>query len=76
MQNFKRYDAHIEDAQSDGETLATMEQKLSSHIADDDKRAKVQDDHNKATSRTLNWMGDCLITLGAKLDVKLPSRPE
>ena len=26
--------------------------------------------------KTMHWIGDCVLTIGSKLDVKLPDRPE
>lgn len=61
----KAFDKHIEECNQKAVETGKMQEKLSS--------LEVQADRSRIT---LDWIGDCLITIGAKQELKLPERPK
>jgi hypothetical protein len=66
---FKRrieaYDKHLEECQERAVVIANIESRLTA--------AAKEVSYLRSS---MHWVGDCMVTLGAKLDVKLPPRPE
>lgn len=61
----KGYDDHVEKCQAQEIRAAGVEAKADA----------LQDDV-KSMSGTLQWVGDCILTIGAKMDLSLPDRPK
>lgn len=72
----KAYDRHMAEAVQDQKTLAVLNTDVKNHLAEDMRRFNEAGRVLESSSKTLEWVGDCLITMSAKLDVKLPPRPE
>lgn len=58
------YDRHIEEDQARATTAARM-----------DERTNVVEGHVTAIRRDVSWLGNCMLIMATKLDVKLPDRP-
>ena len=59
------YDKHLEECRDRMVTQGRMDERLIS------VEAQV-----KGIRTNLHWVGDCMLTVGSKLDVKLPDRPQ
>lgn len=59
------WDAHIEECRLKATNTGKLEQTVEGLKKD-----------AEAVHRGLTWVGDCIITIGAKMDVKLPERPQ
>lgn len=62
---FRAYDKHLEECRARNEELAAE------HATAVLYQRKVD-----GMGKTLHWLGDCMMTIGGKLDVDLPVRPE
>lgn len=58
------YDEHLKECQDRAVTMARMDERLSG------VECQVKGIHS-----TVQWFGDCITTVGAKLGVDLPARP-
>lgn len=58
------YDKHLDECRERAVTQGRMDERLIS------VEAQV-----KGIRATVHWVGDCMMTVGTKLDVKLPDRP-
>lgn len=70
------YDKHIDDSNYDKQGFAVLESRVTNHFDDDVRRFAENASVIEANRRTLHWLGDCMMTLGAKLNVDLPKRPQ
>ncbi len=68
-QKTKAYDMHLKECnerrQKDAVTDATVAERI----------CNIERNSNKNRGE-IAWLGDCIINLGAKLNVQLPDRPE
>ncbi len=60
----REYDKHLTECNHRAVNTGQMEQRL-----------ETVEQETKYTRRTLHWVGDCLMTIGTKMGVNLPERP-
>ena len=65
----KRYDAHLKECADRNERVAQSDAKTTERIC-------TIETNSKRNRREIAWLGDCMITLGTKLNADLPDRPE
>ncbi len=66
---FQLYDKHLEASVTDARLLDSVDRLLADHIEREEDR--VKDD-----SAEFHWLGDCMVTMAAKLDIDIPPRPQ
>lgn len=65
----RKYDAHLKDCSERNERVASKDAKFAERLCS-------IEEHSKHNRKDIQWLGDCMITLGTKLDADLPERPE
>lgn len=58
------YDEHLRECRERAVVTAHMDERLAT------VEGQISGIHS-----TVHWVGDCIVTVGARLDVKLPDRP-
>ena len=59
------YDKHLDECSKRAVVIGRM-----------DERLCTVESQTKGINTTVHWVGDCMVTLGVKLDVDLPNRPQ
>ncbi len=68
-QKTKTYDQHLRECNSRRVNEATADATIQERIC-------VIERNSNKNGREIQWVGDCIIEMGAKLRVELPDRPE
>lgn len=53
-----------------------LEERFNAHVSKNSVQLESLQEEHQSTRKSLHWVGDCLMTIGAKLSVQLPARPE
>jgi hypothetical protein len=73
-ERFKRYDAHLIQAALEDQKLALLQQAVTAHAAEDDKRFTDLKDSLAYNTKTTTWVGDCVIAM--RTGDPIPPRPQ